>query len=671
MIINCGGIGISQYFRNLISNIAKVIGSNENNRIIPKNKAMGVMTITKKSLKVGKIRSTEYYDMFEIFDKLYANSINNQKFYALMEIIKSEDNIKLAYRNMRRSDGGKTPGVDGLTIKDINKIDEEQFIKVVQNKLRNYHPKRIKRVEIPKVNGEMRLLGIPTIWDRIVQQCFLQVLEPICEAKFFERSNGFRPNRSVENAMAQCYKMMQMYKLHYVVDIDIKGFFDNVDHGKLLKQMWTMGIRDKRVLSIISKMLKAEVQMPDGSIKESNKGTPQGGILSPLLSNIVLNELDWWVANQWELFPAYDFIEKERADGKGTNRVVKYRKLEKSNLKKCFIIRYADDFRIFCDDYDGAKRVFYGVKDFLSNRLNLEINKEKSKITNLRKEYSEFLGIKFKLYQKGNKWVVISHMCDKAYDRTRKELKEALDVIKHTEGSANTQRAINVYNAKVIGIHQYFNMATMISEDLGKIAYEIQHKCKSHKLERRIKRTGKYISAYIKQEYGASGQLRFINGIALVPIGYCKHKNPMYKRKKVNKYTPEGRELIHKKLSIDIGMIQYMLNHPVVARSIEYNDNRISLYVGQNGKCSVTGEELTIDNMHCHHKLPLSMSGTDEYKNITLITEQIHKLIHAKGNEMILELLKGIYLDKKMKEKINKLRKQCENTEITWESYVF
>lgn len=664
-------MGISQDFRNLTSNIAKVIGSNENNRIIPKNKYTGVMTITKKSLKVGKIRNAEYYDMVEVFDKLYADSINNQKFYALMKIIESEDNIKLAYRNMRKNDGGKTPGVDGLTIKDINKIDEEQFVKIVQNKLRNYNPKRVKRVEIPKANGKTRPLGIPTIWDRIVQQCFLQVLEPICKAKFFERSNGFRPNRSVENAMAQCYKMMQMYKLHYVVDIDIKGFFDNVDHGKLLKQMWTMGIRDKRVLSIISKMLKAEVQMPNGTVEGNDKGTPQGGILSPLLSNIVLNELDWWVANQWELFPAHDFLEKERPDGKGTNRAVKYRKLEKSNLKKCFIVRYADDFKIFCDDYDSAKRVFYGVKDFLNKRLNLEISEEKSKITNLRKEYSEFLGIKFKLYQKGNKWAVISHMCDKAYDRTRKDLKEALDVIKHTEGSANTGRAINAYNAKVIGIHQYFSMATMITEDLGKIAYEIQHKCKSRKLERRIKKTGQHISAYIKQEYGTSSQLRFINGMALVPIGYCKHKNPMYKRKKVNKYTPEGRELIHKKLSIDTSMIQYMLNYPVMDRSIEYNDNRISLYVGQKGKCSVTGEELTIENMHCHHKLPLSMGGTDEYKNLTLITEQVHKLIHAKENQTILELLTNLHLDKKMKEKVNKLRKQCENTEITWESYIF
>lgn len=211
----------------------------------------------------------------------------------------------------------------------------------------------------------------------------------------------------------------------------------------------------------------------------------------------------------------------------------------------------------------------------------------------------------------------------------------------------------------------------MITEDLGKIAYEIQHKCKSRKLERRIKKTGQHISAYIKQEYGTSSQLRFINGMALVPIGYCKHKNPMYKRKKVNKYTPEGRELIHKKLSIDTSMIQYMLNYPVMDRSIEYNDNRISLYVGQKGKCSVTGEELTIENMHCHHKLPLSMGGTDEYKNLTLITEQVHKLIHAKENQTILELLTNLHLDKKMKEKVNELRKQCENTEITWESYIF
>ena len=358
------------------------------------------MTIAKEN-KVGKIRNAEYYDMIETFDQLYANSLKGKVFTNLYEIIISENNIKLAYRNMRKNDGGKTPGVDGMNISDLNGMNEEDFAKVVLNKFKNYHPKRVKRVEIPKPNGKLRPLGIPTIWDRVIQQCMLQVLEPICEAQFFERSNGFRPNRSVENAMAQCYKMAQMYKLHYVVDVDIKGFFDNVDHAKLLKQLWQLGIQDRRIIAIISKMLKAEIVLPDRTILKSAKGTPQGGILSPLLANVVLNELDWWVASQWELFPAKDFKEKQRPDGKGTNRTVKYRMLERSNLKKCFIVRYADDFKIFTDNYLDAKRIELAVEDFLFHRLHLEVSKEKSKITNLEKAYSEFFRVQIQSYSQG------------------------------------------------------------------------------------------------------------------------------------------------------------------------------------------------------------------------------------------------------------------------------
>lgn len=128
-----------------------------------------------------------------------------------------------------------------------------------------------------------------------------RLLEPICEAKFHNRSNGFRPNRSCETALAQAEKNMQLSKLHFVVDIDIKGFFDNVNHGKLLKQMLTIGNRDKKLISIISAMLKAEV----AGIGFPEKGTPQGGIISPLLSNIVLNELDWWISSQWETMPTH------------------------------------------------------------------------------------------------------------------------------------------------------------------------------------------------------------------------------------------------------------------------------------------------------------------------------------------------------------------------------
>lgn len=399
------------------------------------------MTITNKVLKVTKIRNTEYYDMTYVFDDLYAKSLKNQKFTNLLEIIQMEENIKLAYRNMRKNSGGRTPGIDNLTINHINSICEDEFLRIVKSKMRNYH------------------------------------------------------------------------------------------------------------------------------------------------------------------------------------------------LKK---------------------------------RLNLEISEDKSKITNLRKEYSEFLGFKMKVYQKGDKWKVKSHMCDKAYDRTRKELKKAMDVIKDTEGSANTGRAISIYNAKVIGIHQYFQLATMISEDVSKISYEIQHKCKSRKLERRIERTGRTKQGYIEKIYGASKQLRYINEVAIAPIGYCKHKNPMYKKKKVNKYTPEGRELIYKNISVSQTAIQYMLNNPIENRSIEYNDNRISLYVGQQGKCAVTGNVLDFYNMHCYHKIPRKMGGTDEYNNLVIVEREVHTLIHAVDEEVIAKLLGKLSLDKKKLAKLNTLRTKSGNKAINW-----
>lgn len=135
--------------------------------------------------------------------------------------------------------------------------------------------------------------------DRIFQQCILQVLEPICEAYFHKHSYGFRPNRAAAHAISRSNHLMKANGLHYVVDIDIKGFFDNVNHAKLLKQMWAMGIQDKNLLSIVGKILKSEIE----GVGKPSKGTPQGGIISPLLSNIVLNELDWWLSGQWETIP--------------------------------------------------------------------------------------------------------------------------------------------------------------------------------------------------------------------------------------------------------------------------------------------------------------------------------------------------------------------------------
>ena len=274
--------------------------------------------------------------MQDIFDKLYEQSKNGKKFTKLVELIKNENNILLAYRNIKKNKGSGTPGTDGLNIDYVEEMGVENYIKHIQGKLDNYFPKSVRRVEIPKPNGKTRPLGIPCIDDRIIQQSIKQILEPICEAKFHKHSYGFRPNRSTTHAIARTMDLMNKARIHYVVDIDIKGFFDNVNHSKLKKQMWSMGIQDKNLICIIGKILKSEVE-GEGI---PNKGTPQGGIISPLLSNIVLNELDWWISNQWETF---------ETNHKYASRT-KYRAMKTTKLKEIFLVRYADDFKIFCRD---------------------------------------------------------------------------------------------------------------------------------------------------------------------------------------------------------------------------------------------------------------------------------------------------------------------------------
>ena len=413
------------------------------------------MANKKKPLKKQKIRNAEYYDMQTAFDKLYADSVSGRQFRNLVELIQRPENIMLAYRNLRKNSGSKTAGVDKKTISDLNKWSDKKLVNHVQRKLDWYVPNAVRRVEIPKDNGKKRPLGIPTIMDRLIQQCILQVLEPICEAKFFKRSNGFRPTHSAENAIAQAERMIQNIGCYYVIDIDIHGFFDNVNHGKLLKQMWALGIRDKKLLSIISAMLKAEV----AGIGFPEKGTPQGGIISPLLSNIVLNELDWWVASQWEEMPTKrNYVHRIYANGTPdkSNTIRALRIYTK--LKECYLVRYADDFKIFCKKHSDAVKLFEATKQWLWERLGLEISPEKSKIVNVKRHYSEFLGFKLRVREKGKKpdgskrYVIEAHVRDKALKKIRARSKEIIGQIRRTYDPKMEYRLIQKYNSYLIGI---------------------------------------------------------------------------------------------------------------------------------------------------------------------------------------------------------------------------
>lgn len=598
--------------------------------------------------------------MQSAFDKLYADSVAGKTFYNLIEIMKSPENIKLAYRNMRKNSGSKTAGTDKKTISDLNKWKENALITHVQKKFDWYIPNAVRRVEIPKDNdpAKTRPLGIPTIMDRIIQQCVLQVLEPICEAKFFKRSNGFRPNHSAENAIAQAERMIQNVDCHYVVDIDIKSFFDTVNHGKLLKQMWAMGIQDKKLLSIISAMLKAEV----AGIGFPEKGTPQGGIISPLLSNIVLNELDWWVVSQWEEMPTRkNYVHRTYANGT-PDKSNTIRALRTTNLKECYIVRYADDFKIFCKNYGDAVKMFESTKLWLKDRLGLEISPEKSKIVNLKRHYSEFLGFKLKARKKGKqsngkpKHVIKACIKDKALLKMRVKSKSIIGKLRQTYDEANEYRLIQLYNSYIIGIHNYYCIASHVNLDFQKIAFDVK-KSLYNRLKHRLQKKGEITNKYIKNRYGKSREVRFLNGHAIVPIAYVQHRVPMDKTQSVNKYTPKGRSEIHKNLSGNyVETLYHLMNNPCGTQSIEYNDNRISMFVAQQGKCAITRIPLEATQVDCHHIVRVTDGGNDSYQNLIIVSESVHALIHATTGATIRKYLGFINLDSKQLAKINKFR---------------
>lgn len=611
----------------------------------------GIHHETRCSATNTNLRHNEYYDMQKVFDGLYSKSGENHKFNRLFDLITDERNILLAYRTIKANQGSKTAGTDKFTIENYKTMNKIEFVAVIRKTLENYKPRAVRRVMIPKGHntGKFRPLGIPTMLDRIIQQMFKQILEPICEAKFYNHSYGFRPLRSTKHALARTNFLVNISQLHYVVDVDIKGFFDNVNHRVLMKQLWNLGIQDRKVLAIISKMLKAPIK-GEGI---PTKGTPQGGILSPLLSNIVLNDLDQWVSDQWE-----DFETKHAY----TQNSKKYLSLKRnSNMKLGFIVRYADDFKIMTNSHSNAVKWYEAVKRYLKERLKLDISEEKSKITNIRKTSSEFLGFKIRAKKKNQKHLVRVNMIDKKKDEIIRRMKELILKIRNE----TTMKNVKLFNAYIMGIQNYFKYGSMVPKDFVDIMHKVHPYARS-----KLRQSGKYehpkgaSKTYIKY-YSSKIKTWNILGIHLFPLhGITSFVAGRQYNPKLSIYTVEGRSLIYKNLDAMVeANIQRLLRSNVYNQSIEYQDNRISRYSMKKGKCEVLDIFLEASEVECHHVNPKSLGGTDEFKNLMIVHADIHKLIHATVKETIDRYLTkwDIKENSKLLDKINKLRFKCNN----------
>ena len=621
-----------------------------------------------KPLCVEALRHSEYYGMQAVFDDLYARSKNGEKFTDLMELILSRDNILLAYRNIKANDGSRTPGTDKLTITAIGELTPDEVVdrvRAIINGKWGYRPRPVRRKEIPKPNGSMRPLGIPCMWDRLIQQCIKQIMEPICEAKFSDNSYGFRPMRSVEHAIQATYRRLQNSNLHYVIEFDIKGFFDEVNHSKLIKQIWAMGIQDKHLLYVLKQILKAPIRMPDGSTIHPDKGTPQGGIISPLLANIVLNELDKWVESQWENNPITTKYSSPTNKSGSTMKSNGYRAMKQTALKEMFIVRYADDFRIFCRTKTDADKTLIAVTQWLQKRLRLEVSPEKTRVVNVKRRYSEFLGFKIKVHKKAEKYVVKSHISDKKLKSAKAKLMKQAKHVAKPKASWTEKQEIALYNSIVEGLQNYYCIATNVNLDcaaLNRAVMTVFTNRLGTQKGSRLVRKGRQLTDHERKRYGKSTMLRYVAGSdePIYPIGYVQHKNPMARKRAINPYIAEGRKGIHDNLRVNTVLMWQMRTQPLYGRTTEYADNRISLFSAQWGKCAVTGKEFVLlEDIHCHHIIPKKMGGTDKYQNLVLILPAVHKLIHATDPDTIAFYLKVLNLDGKQLAKVNRYREKA------------
>jgi group II intron reverse transcriptase/maturase len=417
-----------------------------------------------------------------IIDSLYeysreAKSKNDTpSFKGLIELMSSEATITTAIHNIKANHGSNTPGVDGKTMqKDYLQKPFSWVIKDIQDAFKYFIPQKIRRKYIEKPGkNEKTPLGIPTIRDRIVQECMRIILDPIFEAQFYEHSYGFRPYRDTKMALVRITDLIHKTGYFWVVEGDISKCFDKISHSVLLKRLYHMGVKDARVIQIIKVMLRAGIV---GELDINEEGVPQGGILSPLLANIFLDIYDEWVSRQW--------IEKKTKYEYSTrgHRISALK--QRSNLIPGYITRYADDFVIITDTRQDALWWKEQSEKFLWDKMKLNLSPSKTLITDVRKQYISFLGYEYKVVKGNSKTRYITRTIPNR-ERLHKKVLQINKEMKTLFGSKRREKIIhdiNLVNSKIRGLINYYSNCTWVNIAMSKYAQMLLQTAK-----RRLKR---------------------------------------------------------------------------------------------------------------------------------------------------------------------------------------